>query len=124
MREIKFRAWDKEKKDMYYSDFRLDWNGKVFWWKSEVGYEDWRHSDVVVLMQYTGLKDKSGKEIYEGDIVENGDYIGAVVWVNGEGRFILQSFTDGSGAMIKGVKTYSPIEGEIIGNIYENPELT
>jgi uncharacterized phage protein (TIGR01671 family) len=81
------------------------------------------------LMQYTGLKDKNGKEIYEGDIIQEGsgpcgDTRGVVENVNGDTvvRFLPGSIPDDWN------HEYYPVFGlmdhsEIIGNIYENPEL-
>ena len=72
-----------------------------------------------VVMQCTGLKDEDDKEIYEGDIMENFDHEGCVVWDEENARFILESESDGSNNMIAGVKTYSPIRGLVTGNIYQ-----
>lgn len=70
------------------------------------------------LMQVTGLLDKNGKEIYEGDIVRDGSEIFAVQWVADTGAWgILDS--DESMAWLGDYN----ISCEIIGNIYENPEL-
>lgn len=78
---------------------------------------DINHDDLEI-MQYTGLKDKNGKEIYEGDIVEGStqdDYPRSVIGFE-DGSFVIQQ------APLAKWKV-SHFELTIIGNIYENPEL-
>ena len=112
MREIKFRAWDTTS------------GGKMEYCSIErVGayHESMGHH----IMQYTGLKDKSGKEIYEGDIVR-GKYGKNGIVKNYEIRWLTGHFAAVDRNNITGDEHYYPIgllEGEVIGNIYENPEL-
>lgn len=112
-REIKFRVYSTfhDKKELMYLN--------KFTSKDLKSCDNWK------VMQYTGLKDKNGKEIYEGDVVRiwadpkdyNGykghNYIGVVEWDEFILGFIL---SDGHG-----LKDFEFIE--IVGNIYENPEL-
>lgn len=108
MREIKFRAWDEKGKSMYQITSLHEVNKNGAFTKIDS-----------VLMQYTGLKDKNGKEIYEGDIVE----------VKERGLQVRIEFHDGC---FKGCDYESKArilpelfidEAVIIGNIYENKEL-
>ena len=146
MRDIKFRVWDKEYEKMtYFNDedyeyklpfvFRLD---QVLKKDSNYDdYEDFEYNDVtdsVEVMQYTGLKDKNGKEIYEGDIIEfsydmfvgNFDTFvakGKVVFK--EGAFYVEIFENERTTKDEAYLLYSINLDtiEVIGNIHDNPEL-
>jgi uncharacterized phage protein (TIGR01671 family) len=115
MREIKFRAWDEENKQM------IQWDDAFFYdtsavtnWSGDFSYIE------MPLMQYVGLKDKNGVEIYEGDVSEDHLGIGVVEYKNaayrvnyrnGECKWFIDYLVDEK-------KTI-----EVIGNIYENPEF-
>jgi len=103
MREIKFRVWDIRNNEMIYGAH------ESYHWHGYLGLPEYYE-----LMQYTGLKDKNGKEIYEGDILKNQVSELSVVKWQGIGW---NPFVD---SMIDHYKSY---RFEIIGNIYENPEL-
>lgn len=128
MRVPKFRAWDVHEKKMFTDDQLIIWSGNVY---ANDNYElnvnnlkGWS-IDEKYLMQSTGLKDKNGKEIFEGDVVKftitNGfDYVvdeyGAVTYKQGA-FFIVKDFAE---YLISYVYTK---EVEVIGNVYENHEL-
>lgn len=121
-REIKFRAFDKKSgkvlpvKAIYWS-FSPRNDEEIIGCRllNEEIIEECT-SDII-LMQYTGLKDKNGKEIYEGDIVDTGEWHGKseVFFMNGSYKIKGRSSSVGFGQMSK--------KSEVIGNIYENPEL-
>ena len=138
MREIKFRVWDKESKEML-SDVSL-WNDDFTSYLNEhIEYLQ----DKCELMQYTGLKDKNGIEIYEGDIVveksypfygnaieitdsnqecDELNYIGVVVYDNGYyvDLTVISNRVRGC-AVGNSLHDYEHLE--VLGSIYENPEL-
>ena len=124
MREIKFRAWDKEnEKMMKVSSISLE--NKEIAVKDFGTYHFFRIKDIE-LMQYIGLKDKNDKEIYEGDIVlvKPG---GVSTWYKTvvefkEGAFIA-SLIDGEDYIYIFNRGFDSNDFEILGNVYENPEL-
>lgn len=126
MREIRFRAWDLDKKairDVWMIDWRAD---SLYQMVRMPNLElpdlepEWANTkEHVVLMQYTGLKDKNGVEIYEGDIYKLKRFNGleAICVVED-----LQDFFEKKG-YAEGELGEDWDEIEVIGNIYENPEL-
>lgn len=164
-REIKFRAWNKERKEMYLFDlYSFDSDDGSQWLNCDAnkilnyGGDEWNNCEI---MQFTGLKDKNGKEIYEGDILQYKHYNATKRWwshteeipeikkeveqqrqkYNTDQHVV--EFSNGcfeAGYPIKGddisrgqlfdsgTRVGSDYEErywdfEVIGNIYENPEL-
>lgn len=140
MREIKFRAWNKKDKKMMWSYDLVSISLDLCNWTRN-------SSEDIIFMQYTWLKDKNGKEIYEGDILQipyitpfwDVDYKTEwdkiivefkdwMFWYNTNTRFIeLRDFMlKEEGKYISGfwnTLTYKHFIWKIIWNIYENPEL-
>ena len=120
-REIKFRAWDKRRSQMS-EVFGLQWDarGVAVDVLDDRDSDNWERSGDFELMQYTGLKDKNGREIYEGDVVTlNSEMRHAAVVKFEDGAFKVVNrnvFEDLYGS-------YSSPRAEVIGNIYENPDL-
>lgn len=130
-RIYKFRAWDTEEKVMY-EVYAMDWEGgshKIVTahlyadGKSKKVYPDEKMGDQIEFMQYTGLKDSKGREIFEGDLVQYHVYTvgktftGEVVWDDRWANFMLRSHEWEEADWVKITNV------EVIGNRYENPEL-
>lgn len=121
-REIKFRAWDSDNEKMHYSGsmefIAYDYSiGCCIGITLNEGWKNpYRYS--AKLMQYTGLKDKNGKEIYEGDVLKS-PYPNCknieIKWMTGGCCNFVATGWDWDQECIKNF--------EVIGNIYENPEL-
>jgi uncharacterized phage protein (TIGR01671 family) len=132
MREIKFRIWDNELKWWWCEDSQyLQMDGK------KIHPAPWSTlsadlpNDSIVVQQYTGLKDVNGVEIYEGDIIvfplfENDNTVSynyfQVIWDN---FYSAWSFAkkDGKPLTHTGWRIYYSDTTEVIGNLFENPEL-
>jgi uncharacterized phage protein (TIGR01671 family) len=133
-RELKFRVWLKDGKYFLDGDdiaitndgslltYDWHWDGGKSW-----GYES---KDSYIIQQYTGLKDSKNVEIYEGDIIkytyyEMNEYHFKYFQVLWDDFFKSWALADESGQPLShtGWKFYNCDMGEVIGNIFENPEL-
>ena len=120
MKDIKFRVWDNERNAMFNSkSVDIDFfEGKIEITSDTIRYDEVYTDEIkdFELMQYVGCKDKNNKEIYEGDIVKTKEHIGQIIY--SKGMFFIDVKED----------FYLPIYNvsefmEVIGNIYENPDL-
>jgi len=117
MREIKFRAWHKEKKIMG-EVLGIDILHKEIFFSNE-DVDCYEHTDFkdIELMEYTGLKDKNEKEIYEGDIVKIDSKLFTVSYMEEKASYMLDEIDS---FMSDYLSNYNISKLEIVGNIYEN----
>jgi uncharacterized phage protein (TIGR01671 family) len=141
MREIKFRAWDNEN-NKFFETIHKAYEGKIeelninllggLWMRTMSGHPigELAFPNRFEIMQYTGLHDKAGKDIYESDIVEiNDGRIYEVAW--DKYGFSMFQITEEKNRWGKPLKSYprvmftnkSKFYGCVIGNIWENKEL-
>jgi len=130
MREIKFRGKSLRTGKWVYGSLVRYGDGRVEIYtlinpRDENSLRAWLEEvDPATVGQYTGLKDKNGKEIYEGDICNCREYecFGKVEWNNEEAGFYFCVVMEGGGFEEEHLYDYVD-ELEVIGNIYENPAL-
>lgn len=117
-REIKFRAWDIEAEEMRDWDYILN---------NLVGnYEDVFNDKRFIMMQFTGLKDRNGVDIYESDVVK-GDFpyadTAVVVWDSKRCGLFLKPLNSTGRAVSDKYYKMNSVKLELVTNIHENPEL-
>lgn len=126
MKIPKFKVWDKHIGKMFsvgiidYTIHSVYIKQPFFEWYSE------RDFDRVELLQFTGVKDKTGKEVYEGDIVRfyddyDEEYKATVVFIDGLGAYGVE--WDGFQSTFNNINEYYSKDFEVIGNIYEDKDL-
>lgn len=135
-RPIKFRAWDTIGKRWFYfmpltpvtmeTVVRQEWDGGKTS-KEESLDPQWFHDELLAgrldltrPQEFTGLHDKNGKEIWEGDVVRHHRGDNVVEWQNEFGAW---NMNYGGAVVDQEAGPYDPQDIEVIGNIYENPEL-
>lgn len=135
MRELKFRAWDKKSKKIRIVESigfgELSYYNEGYPVTNMIGRDCIHDKDIIIhrdsyqheLMQYTGLKDKNGKEIYEGDILLYDSGSKTSVFYN-NGAFV-RSYGNSNMYLLYDsfIEDGCLYNYEVIGNIYENPEL-
>ena len=116
MREIKFRVWSNEGSEM------INWNELFFAPDLKeflINDDDAYYSKI---MQYTGIKDKKGKEIYDGDVIMSETY-GIPMTIEFDEKYASFYCHESGGGEDDHLNMLEAAQSEVIGNIYENPEL-
>lgn len=123
----RFRAWDTHEQKMFSNNELIIWGGNVYLDESKglpCRNLKCRSISDEYLMQSTGLKDKNGKEIFEGDIVDFKGRKAIIKWHGAFASFIYRFIDEPQERKPKWDPLFlAYLKLEIIGNIYENPEL-
>lgn len=118
IREIKFRVWCINRKEWERDAVAISPNGELF----DISTMRPMRKDTHITTQFTKLHDKNGKEIYEGDICQDEEGFGVIYWDKDCWRYgfvLFDSSCSSDGEMLREMTNWC----EVIGNIYENPEL-
>ena len=124
MREIKFRAWHKEIEKMF-SVLKIDFVDEWVTMWSKIAGQSYDWIDNLVLLQYTGLKDSYGEEIFEGDIVEitltrtQETRRGEVIYYDGNACYLVKTTMEDYFSFMSA----DICKIEVLSNIYEKKEL-
>lgn len=127
----KFRAYDSSSyKRMYQPDEVLVGNGDIWIIDEDSCDNEWIVNNDLHLMQSTGLRDKNGKEIFEGDVVTDGDVTSDIKYHQTLGFYMIGKYgfsvPFGQGVDVEYFEEFADHVSktfEVVGNIYENPEL-
>ncbi len=125
----KFRAWDKKCNEMFKDTFAITESGQVIIVEQESVFDtpDYVFTDDLIIMQSTGLKDKNGIEVFENDVIRDSDgFEGIVQYDESYGMYgiaYLPTKSNGIDTTFEELKDKYRNKFEVVGNIYENPEL-
>jgi uncharacterized phage protein (TIGR01671 family) len=133
MQELKFKAWDIKREYMYEEVISIDLfkeGAQIIVGGEDIEYDKSVYREDVILRQYTGLRDKNGKEIYVGDLLATNRGVFQVTFYDQQIEAFnisddatdhyLEDFNESAGVSLRTKNMEWLI---VIGNIYENPEL-
>lgn len=126
---LKYRAWDTTNKEMFKDTFAITESGQVVVVEQEsvASPPDYVFVEHLVIMQSTGLKDKNGKEVFEGDILaietDEGILNVNIFWNSEHALFMFESKKYNEKDLLAELVEDNTYPFEIAGNIWENPEL-